>query len=344
MSTCLPLGKAWGDGLAEGLGEIGVIDPMHIPEGRKPLISVVICTRNRAELLSRALTSVVEQAFPRPDYEILVVDNKSTDRTHEIVKQFQGKATVRYLHEGHVGLCIARNTGWRNAAGRYVAFFDDDAIASPAWLAAIRDGFTSASPCVGAIGGPARPIWEKSRPTWLSDAIVCSLTVIDWGPSEKLIDDISREWLVGANMAIPKALLAEVGGFHPSLDRVGNNLLSGGDVFLQKEIMRRGYRCLYSPAMAIGHLIPVSRMHQNWFIRRYYWQGVSDAVIHLIEKNPSFVERVGLAFTRAMRVLGSRHGIASLLSRPNQPKAFAEKCFALIDLGFAAGLLGAARR
>src|SRR5262249_55938924 len=158
--------------------------------------------------------------------------------TREIVKQFQDRASVRYLHEEQVGLCVARNTGWRNAAGRYIAFFDDDAIASPMWLTAIRDGFVSRPRQVGAIGGPARAVWEKPRPPWLSDEIVCSLTVVDWGPSAKLLHDISREWLVGANIAIPKAVLLEVGGFHPWLDRVGNNLLSSGDVFLQKEITR----------------------------------------------------------------------------------------------------------
>jgi glycosyltransferase involved in cell wall biosynthesis len=321
-----------------------LVDALNIGSGSEPLISVVICTRNRAELLSRALTSVVEQAFHRLYYEIVVVDNKSTDRTHEIVKHFQSKAPVRYLHEERIGLCVARNTGWRNAAGRYVAFFDDDAIASPEWLAAIRDGFTSALPGVGAIGGPVRAIWEKTRPAWLPDEIVSSLTVIDWGPSDKLINDISREWLVGANMVVPKALLEEVGGFHPWLDRVGSNLLSNGDIFLQKEIMRRGYRCLYKPAMVIGHLVPASRVNRKWFIRRYYWQGVSDAVMYLIEKNPSSVERVRLAFARTMAVMGSRRRISSLLSSTDRCNAFVDKCFALIDLGFAAGLLGAAGR
>ena len=321
----------------------GVISPMQIPRGGEPLISVVICTRNRAALLSRALTSVVEQAFSHADYEILVVDNNSTDRTHEIVRQFQNKASVQYLREEQLGLCMARNTGWRNAAGRYVAYFDDDAIASPGWLAAVRDGFASHSSRIGVIGGPVRGIWEKPRPGWLAEEIVCSLTVIDWGPSDKRLDDISREWLAGANMAVPKALLVEVGGFHPWLDRVGNNLLSSGDVFLQKEIMRRGYQCLYRHAMVIGHLVPASRLNQEWFFRRYYWQGVSDAVMHLIEKSPSPAERIRLALARTASVLQSRQRISSLFARCDRPDKFAAKCFALIDVGFVSGLLGAAR-
>lgn len=304
-----------------------------------PLISVVICTRNRAQLLERALASVVEQEFARTDYEILVVDNGSTDRTQEVVKRFPD---ARYLYEGEAGLCIARNTGWREAKGRYVAFFDDDATALPGWLAAIRDGFASASPLVGIVGGPVRPIWERPRPAWLADEIVCSLTVIDWGPSDKLIDDVSREWLVGANMAIPKSLLAEVGGFHPWLDRVGNNLLSSGDVFLQKELRKRGYSCLYRPSMAVTHWVPASRLDQRWILRRYYWQGVSDAVIHLIENSPSPAERLRLAAARSASLPRSPRNVP--LVPTERANAFTAKCFSLIDVGFVSGLLGAAKR
>lgn len=320
-----------------------MVEPVQIRRGGEPLISVIVCTRNRAELLARALASVTDQEFPHDDYEILVVDNGSTDRTPEVAAQFRGRAEIRCLREERVGLCIARNTGWQAASGRYVAFFDDDAIAMPGWLAAIRDGFGTTSETIGAIGGRVHPIWGAPRPAWLADAIAGSLTIVDWGPSSKFIDDIRCEWLVGANMAIPKALLAEVGGFHPWLDRVGNNLLSSGDVFLQKELMRRGYRCLYLPAMAIDHLVPASRLNQQWFRRRFYWQGVSDAVMHLIETKPSFPTRVRLAAARSARVLRSRRRMAALLLSAGRPDAFAAKCFALIDVGFISGLLGAAR-
>jgi glycosyltransferase involved in cell wall biosynthesis len=93
------------------------------------LITVIICTRNRAKLLRDAMASVVEQGIPKSDYEIVVVDNASTDETPDVVAEFRGSAHIRYVHEEKLGLCIARNTGWRAASGRYVAFFDDDAIA-----------------------------------------------------------------------------------------------------------------------------------------------------------------------------------------------------------------------
>jgi hypothetical protein len=142
-------------------------------------------------------------------------------------------------------------------------------------------------------------------------------------------------------MALPKTLLSEIGGFHPWLDRVGNNLLSSGDVFLQKEMMRRGYQCLYVPAMGISHRVPASRLNQRWFERRFFWQGVSDAVMHLIEGMPSPAQRVRLALSISKDVLGSRDKIASLLFRSQQPELFTCRCLTLIEIGFVAGLLGA---
>ena len=303
-----------------------------------PLISVILCTRNRAPLLEKALASVVRQDFPKSNYEIVVVDNASTDATPDVARSFCNQADIQVVREERIGLCIARNTGWQAASGRYIALFDDDAQAQPGWLAAIHDAFARAPQSVGVIGGRVDPIWQAERPDWLGDEIAASLTIVDWGPHEKVIEDIRREWLVGANMAAPKALIAAVGGFHPWLDRVGNNLLSSGDVFLQKEIMRRGYQCLYVPAMAIDHLVPPSRLNKRWFMKRFYWQGISDAVMYLLEHAPSRSERRRQALNRTRVLLRRRHTL-----RSGGSEDFTSRCLALIDLGFIAGLLGAAK-
>jgi len=307
-----------------------------------PAISVVICTRNRADLLAKAIASIIGQDFPRRDLEIIVVDNGSSDHTPEAVRSLQAAGAIRYIREEQIGLCIARNRGWRAAHGRYIAFFDDDAIAQPGWLKTVRQAFESA-PGAGVIGGPVAPIWEGARPCWLADEIAGSLTIIDWGGCAKVIQDIRREWLAGANMAVPKDVLIEIGGFHPWLDRVGNHLLSSGDVFLQKQIIRRGYRCVYVPEMAVGHLVPPSRLRQEWFLNRFYWQGVSDAVMHLIERVPSRAERARLALYRSIKMARSPRKLAALLARTQRPEVFRTKCLALIDIGFILGLLGAAK-
>lgn len=304
-------------------------------------ITVVICTRNRARLLAKAIGSIVDQDFPRDRYEIIVVDNGSTDQTRAVVAEFEARADLRYVYEARLGLCHARNVGWRAARGRYVAFFDDDARASAGWLAAIERGFAKA-PAIGAVGGRVDPIWEESPPAWLSDRIAGSLTIVDWGEAEKFIDDIRREWLVGANMAVPRALLAEVGGFHPWLDRVGTRLLSSGDVFMQDLLIERGYRCLYMPSMAVEHFIPASRLERRWFVRRFFWQGVSDACMYLIKEAPSPPRRARLAMARSLEVLASAETLSNLVGPARQADAFAAKCLSLIRIGFIAGLLGAA--
>jgi glycosyltransferase involved in cell wall biosynthesis len=309
-----------------------------------PLISVILCTRNRAELFDKAMASVVAQAFPRTAYEIVVVDNGSTDQTAEVARRYVDQANVRYVLEPRIGLCVARNTGWRAAAAPYVVLFDDDAIAQPGWLAAIADAFERSPADIGVIGGRVDPVWLAPRPAWLADEIAGALTIVDWGPDEKVIPDLRREWLVGANMAAPKAVIEEVGGFHPWLDRVGENLLSSGDVHLQMEIVRRGYRCLYVPDMAISHLAPPARLTQAWFTKRFYWQGVSDAVMEIIDSPPSRKRRVKLAVRRLARLARSPDRLKALSLPTTEAARFRARCLGLIDLGYVAGILGAAGR
>ena len=316
------------------------------PPGRgTDFLSVVLCTRNRADLLEVALRSIVEQSFPRDRYEILLVDNASSDATPDVARRFAAEVDLRYIREERIGLCIARNTGWQAARGAIIAYFDDDAVARPGWLAAIADAFARHDGTeIGIVGGPVSPLWQAPRPSWLPDSIASSLTIVDWGSEEKILANIDREWLVGANMALPRHVLEETGGFHPWLDRVGENLLSSGDVFLQKEAMRRGYACLYVPQMAIEHVVPPSRLGQDWFLKRFYWQGISDAVMHLIEHSPSPRQRIRAAWGRMRHLMRNRHRLRALMAAAPGPEGFALKCFAWLDIGFILGILGAARR
>jgi glycosyltransferase involved in cell wall biosynthesis len=303
----------------------------------------VVCTHNRAKWLTRALSSVVEQDSGGVPYEVVVVDNRSTDDTPSVVEHFAVGAPVRYVYEENLGLCNARNRGWREAKGEIVAYLDDDAVAMPGWLAAVSDAFAS-RPNVGVAGGRVEPIWEGSRPGWLGDDVALSLTIVDWSPEPKVIRDVRMQWLVGANLALPRAVLEEVGGFDPGLDRIGTQMLSSGDVFLQKRVIARGYECLYFPAMAVRHLVPADRLRKQWFRRRYYWQGISDAVMQLLEEAPPPTARVRCALRRAVALLRSPRALMSLLVPTDDPRAFARKCWTWIAVGHIAGLLGAARR
>jgi glycosyltransferase involved in cell wall biosynthesis len=325
--------------------ETSEVDEGQGAPGPAPRISVILCTRNRAALLRKALESLASQDMPRDAFEIILVDNASSDATREVAHAYEGGARLRYVLEERIGLCIARNTGWRAARGEIVAYFDDDAIAAPGWVRAVDRAFSRPDARrIGVVGGPAEPIWEVPRPDWLPDEVAGSLTIVDWGPAEKVIPDLDREWLVGANMAMPRAALEAIGGFHPGLDRVGSNLLSSGDIHVQKRLVAQGLLCLYAPDMLIRHLAAESRLKRGWFLRRFYWQGVSDAAMHLIDRQPSMTARLRAAAQRAARLLRNRRRLRALMSCADAGDGFALRCFALIDVGFIVGLLGAAGR
>jgi len=317
------------------------MDKLEHPSHGEPLISVVICTRNRAAYLSRAIQSVVEQGWCEDQFETIVVNNGSTDRTRDVVRSFELNGRVRHEFDGTAGLSHARNTGWHRARGRYIAYLDDDAIACPGWLAAIEEAFAS-TPRLGAVGGRVDPIWEGDRPRWLSDDIALSLTILNWSKQPAALD-IPRQYLVGANMAVPRSVLAEVGGFNLGLDRVGERMRFNGDIFLEKQIIRCGYTCLYYPKMAVRHLVPNSRLKKSWFIQRFYFQGLSDAAMRLIEEAPSWRQRLRLAFSMAAELFRSPRRVAVLILPSDDPARFKEKCSSFASLGGIAGLLGASK-
>jgi glycosyltransferase involved in cell wall biosynthesis len=308
------------------------------------LISAIICTHNRAAYLAKAIQSLVDQNISSEKYDIIIVDNCSTDSTKSVVEQFVSRVNIRYLYEPNLGLSYARNTGWRNATGAYVAYLDDDAIACPSWLHKILEVFETVTPRPGCVGGKTDPLWEAPRPVWLSDELVTSLTVIDWFDTPQVVLDLAQTWLVGVNMAFPVEVLEHVGGFIVGLDRAGKRLLSSGDVFLQKQIMKAGYSCFYHPEMVVSHHIGRSRLEKRWFIRRYYWQGVSDAIMQCLEENPLTTRRLRLAITKTLGLFRSPSKLRHLVLPSTHPRHFTEKCFTLIKVGHIAGLLGAARR
>jgi hypothetical protein len=121
-------------------------------------------------------------------------------------------------------------------------------------------------------------------------------------------------------------------------------MLSSGDVFLQKCAIERGYKCLYYPAMAVRHAVPAERLRKAWFRRRYYRQGMSDAVMQLLDEAPPRARRLRLAAGRAARLATSPRALASILLPTDNPAWFTRKCVAWISVGHIAGLLGAARR
>lgn len=304
-------------------------------------VSVVIPTHNRPELLAKALDGVLDQGLAPDRYEVVVVDNASDDDTRRAVEPRLGDGRVRYVSEPSVGLSHARNTGWRAARGRIVAFLDDDAIPAPDWLERVLEAFEGQAPPPGCVGGRVLPIWEGPRPSWLDDALLPGLTVIDWGPEPHRLLALEREWPVGANMAFRREVLEELGGFVAGLDRSGSRMLSSGDVHMARMVQQAGHDCWYDPRIVVRHHVPRARLTKRWFRHRYYAQGLSDAVMHRLESRRSRWGRVCGAGWRAIRLLGSPRKLVGLLPAGDDPRRFTRHCFSLIEVGHIVGLLRA---
>jgi len=243
-----------------------------------PVLSVVVCTLDQADYLRKALGSLFEQTLSRADYEVLVVDNGSTDSTKHVVASFPGFVNLRYLYDPVPGLSHARNLGWQQARGRYVAYLDDDAVASPRWLERIRDRFETLVPRPAGVGGRILGIWEAEKPAWLGDDLQPYLSIVDWPASPMFLDE-SRFYLAGTNVCYARTALAECGGFPTDLGRKGLLLLSNEELWMQRILLSRGKPLWYDPEILVHHHIKAHRLTPDWFLERFFWQGVSDALL-----------------------------------------------------------------
>jgi glycosyltransferase involved in cell wall biosynthesis len=306
-----------------------------------PRISVVVCTHNRAAYLLKALKSLSDQTLQQQEYEILVVDNASTDNTRDAVVRCTHIKNLRYLYESVLGLSQARNTGWRNSAGKYVAYLDDDAVASRQWLKNILDAFEGVEPKPGCVGGDVEPIWEAPRPSWLADAMLHYLTVVDW--SKTPITLRGKQWLAGTNFAIPKFLLERIGGFETALGRQGSKLLSNDEILIQRQVQSMGFSCYYHPDIAVRHHVPASRLSKKWFYARAFWQGASHALIRIYQEPDSVWLRLDIGARSFTGLLLALLKLAGLAAFTNEAGRFALTCGVIAEIGCISALLGRAK-
>ncbi len=238
-------------------------------------IAAIICTHNRADYLGKAIDSLLAQDYP--DYEVLVVDNGSSDRTRAVVEARLPHPQLRYVYEGELGLSVARNRGARETSGEIIAYLDDDAIASPGWLTALMAGF-EADPQLAIAGGKVTLLWPENRtaPPWLSEGLAGNLGAYDLGPEPW---DITQPNLTprGLNYALRRQFWQAIGGFDLNLGRVGKNLLSNEELRMTELALKQKWHVRYLPAALVAHHVTLERLERRWFIKRGWWQGVSES-------------------------------------------------------------------
>jgi glycosyltransferase involved in cell wall biosynthesis len=248
------------------------------------LLTAVVCTRNRAARLELCLRRLLRQSAPRGAYEILVVDNGSTDGTADVCRRFEPDG-VRRIEEPVVGLSPARNAGWQAARGAYVGYLDDDGQAEETWIAAAAEVFSTVRPEPAWTGGAIDLDWEVPPPSWLDRPLWECLGHLDYGSPPRWLEPDER--LGGGNSFFPRAWLERLGGFDTRLGRQGDALLSGEETQLQRRIEAAGGRLYYRPDIRMRHHVPAERATPSYFYRRYYWGGITDAVIRRTLRAPA---------------------------------------------------------
>jgi glycosyltransferase involved in cell wall biosynthesis len=243
-----------------------------------PDVSVVISTHNRAPSLVLTLESLARQETPPGlHYEVIVVDNNSTDSTRAVVEGVRSRGFTRlhYRFEPQQGVSYGRNTGISIARAPIVAFTDDDNDVSPAWVATIK-ATLDAHPEVDVLGGPILPRWPFPPPLWLDRRHWSPLAIMDYGDRPFPSNAAWPLCFLTANLAVRRKTFERVGVFSPSFPR-------GQDHEFLLRFWRAGGQAWYGPALvAHARIQPVRltrRYHREWYRRH----GVAAASMRLLE-------------------------------------------------------------
>jgi len=242
--------------------------------------TITIQTYNHAEGLAETLGSLAGLRCPEDtDYEILVVDNNSSDRTSAVIREFSSVLgpRLRGLFEPRQGLSHARNLALAEARGDVICFIDDDAVADPDWVAGHAEVYR-ADEHVVAVAGRIELRWPEgwSRPPWLSRNLESYLSGLDLGP-ERIVMEYPR-YPYGCNMSVRRDVANQIGGFSTRLGRQGHGLRSNEERHFFHKIYKQGGRVIYTPGAVVHHVIPAERLSRRFFLRRAYAQGISDVV------------------------------------------------------------------
>jgi len=231
-------------------------------------LTVILCTYNRATLLDGAVTSVLGQTYAAtPSFELVVVDNNSTDATRAVVARLAAQdPRLRYVFEPRQGLSHARNAGILHARGDLIAFIDDDLRADPDWVAAIVRAFDE-HPDIDVVGGRVLPRWPSPPPTWLTQDHWAPLALADHGDRPFVVTAERPICLIGAG-ACRRTVFDAVGTFVTDFQRVKDSVGSLEDHDFIVRVLGTGRRGLYAPGIVVRAAVQPDRLepayHRRW--------------------------------------------------------------------------------
>jgi glycosyltransferase involved in cell wall biosynthesis len=293
--------------------------------------SVIIPTRDRAERLECCLESLTRQTLPRDEFEVLVIDNGSTDSTPEVAKRFSDRLNLVYVLEPDPGLHSGRHAGVRNARADILLFGEDDLDVEPGWVAGAVAALADEE--VALAGGNLLPKFEGEVPGWLqlwwSQPVYRGqafgyLGILDFGKGRF---DVHPAYVWGGNFAVRRSALEAVGGFHP--DGMPQELISrrgDGESYTSRAIHQRVGRVLFDSEITVRHTVAAFRMKGSYLEKRAYNQGISDSYTRTrrIGRASSALVACGYSWLRALKLrLQYRRASLRNLGHPHRAELLA---------------------
>jgi glucosyl-dolichyl phosphate glucuronosyltransferase len=241
------------------------------------MLTIALCTWNRSTVLEKALHALTEMVRPAGlSWEVIVVDNNSTDDTGGVLARFQDRLPLRPVREATPGASHARNRAVSEARGEAILWTDDDAIVDPDWLAAYAQALT-ASPGVALFGGPIRPLFEVPPPAWLVegwDSVSGAYAVRDLGPNPLALDTAHVPY--GPNYAVRTGVHRQF-QYDTTLGPTTGGNIRGEETALIRAVLNAGHLGQWVPEARVSHLVPASRQTVSYLRRYYEGSGLTEA-------------------------------------------------------------------
>ena len=232
------------------------------------ILSIIICSYNRASYISGALDSLYHQSAGLDNFEAIIVDNNSTDNTAEVFKQWRSShanGSFTYLTESKQGASFARNTGATSAKGQWLCFMDDDAIAIEVYVENIIKHIKTTPEAIG-FGGRIIPKYIPSEPKWMSYYVSSLVGNFDYAPTACAFEN--GKYPLESNMIVKKDIYDSIGGFNTQLPGVVGTLRIGGEgKELFYKILALGHTIYYDPSICVQHVVEVKKLTSEYMYR-----------------------------------------------------------------------------
>lgn len=239
-------------------------------------MTIAICTWNRSRLLGQTLESLTKLTIPKGvNWEVVVVDNNSTDDTKQIVQNFSSDLPLLYVFEATQGHSVSRNTALSRASGDLIVWTDNDVVVPSHWLQSYAKAAAS-YPDAAFFGGTIAPEFESPKPLWLQETWEkCKAVYAARDLGEKDFQLSSGQFPYGANFAIRAEIQKEF-SFDSTTGRKSGDLLGGDEISMLRQVTDAGHHGIWLGKAELAHIIPDDRATESYVAKYFVGQGRSN--------------------------------------------------------------------